>query len=179
MNPSVLPLGMLKRKTHCFLQSLLQSSTRARKGKTRGTIEINALLQKATKEFTKEQDRCFLSLLFMALTLYCLMVCVYVALSLALWLTLCLMLLHSGSKVLSHKACADSRKPSSINRWASSDEYLWEVMCFQVSWCVRLFIYFTLDAWKAGRWWIFCLPSTLSCSVNETFQWIMVRWMMF
>lgn len=63
MNPSVLPLGMLKRKTHCFLQSLLQSNTQ---GKTHGTIEINALLQKATKEFTKEQDRCFLSLLFTA-----------------------------------------------------------------------------------------------------------------
>lgn len=175
---------MLKRKTHCFLRSLLQSNTRARKGKTRGTIEINALLLKATKAFTKEQDRCFLSLLFMAPTLYCLMVrdsCrgVYVALSLALWLTLCLMLLHSGSKVLSRKACGDSRRPSSISRWASSDEYLWEVMCFQVSWCASLFIYFTLDARKAGRRWILCLPLTLPCSVNETFQPIMMRWMMF
>lgn len=109
MNPSVLPLGMLKRKTHCFLQSLSQSNTRARKGKTHGTIEINALLQEATKGFTKEQDRCFLSPLFTAPTLYCLMVCdccrgVYVALSLASWLTRGLMLLHSGSKVLSRKA---------------------------------------------------------------------------
>lgn len=116
INPSALSLGMLKRKTHCFLHSLLQSNTRARKGKTRGTIEINALLEEATKEFTKEhEDRCFLSLLFIAATPYCLMVCdccrcVYVELSSALWPSLRLTLLHSSSEVLSHKTYADSTK---------------------------------------------------------------------
>lgn len=69
MKPSALAPGMLKGKKHCFLQSLLQSNTGARKGETRGTKEINVVLEKATKAFTKgHKDRCLSAVV--ALRLY-------------------------------------------------------------------------------------------------------------
>lgn len=60
---------MLKRKKHCFLQSLLPSNTAAREEEARGTKEINAVLEKAAKAFTKgQEDRCLSAVI--ALRLY-------------------------------------------------------------------------------------------------------------
>lgn len=69
MKPSALAPSMLKGKKHCFLQSLLPSNTAARKEEARGTKEINAVLEKAAKAFTKgHEDRCLSAVI--ALRLY-------------------------------------------------------------------------------------------------------------
>lgn len=121
MKPSVLAPSMLKRKKHCFLRSLLQSNTGAKKEEARGTKEINVVLEKQQRRSQKgtRTGVCLLLLhsdyIFSGHLLE--MHFLLVAMSLALLLSLCLTLFRS-STVWFKEICADSRAlPHHLGRW--------------------------------------------------------------